>query len=229
MNYIWELYIKARQTGVATDDICFKYGKPFSPYMELSFENINENNVLTEVEINPFYRLFDIFKKLFDPNFIEDETVIEILHDVVVHHISDIDIFMGLNKKDYYIQFIIEDMKKGLFGKYIKDNVKTFNKEELRIISNNILNLYMTGENVYLLKETIKQIFKNVYIFTNSTEKDEVIFFMRTKKTSENLEKLEIIKYIFLPFKYDVDVYWEEFFGVIGVDSLMKIDTFLIY
>jgi hypothetical protein len=223
------LYIKARQTGVATDDIFFKYGKPFSPYMELSFENMNEHEVLREVEINPFYRLFDIFKNLFDPNFIEDETVIEILHDIMIHHISDIDILMGLNKKDYYIYFIIEDMKAGLFGKYIRDNVKTFNPEELRIIANNILNLYMTGENVYLLKETIKCIFKNVYIFTNSTEKDEVIFFMRTPKTDENLEKLEIIKYIFLPFKYDVDVYWEQFFGVIGVENLMAIDTFLIY
>lgn len=229
MNYVWELAIKAKQHGLDQNNIFYKYGRPFSAYMELSFENLNETNILSEVEINPYYRYYKIFKELFEPNMIENEEIVEVLHDLIIHHLKDIDVLMGMNKREYYINFIIKDMYNGFFGEYVKEKIDVFTKAEQKIIANNILALHITGECVHLLKETVSRIFTRAYIFSNASEKDEVIFFLRTKETNQKAEKVEVIKYLFLPFKCRIEVYWEHLFGVLGVEELTKMDSIMNY
>ena len=229
MNYIWELMIRAKEKGIDEADVFFKYGKPFSPYMELSFEDINETKILYEVEINPFYRYHSIFKELFEPDVNENEELIEVLHDLIIHHLKDIDVFMGMNKREYYIKFVIEDIKNGFFGDYIRERIDIFNLGEQKIIANSILNLYKTNECMHLMKDTVSRIFRNAYIFSNIAEKDEIILFLRTKETKEKHEQIEVLKYLFLPFKCHVEVYWEQIFGVIGTYEMMKMDEIMNY
>jgi len=229
MNYIWELAIKAKEQGIDPDEIFFRYGQPFSGYMELSFTDLNETRVLKEVEINPYYRFYSIFKELFEPNVSENKEIIEAVHDMVLHHLIDIDVLMGMNKREYYIQFIIRNMRTGYFGEYIKEKISIFTRQEQKIIANSLLTLHDAGECIYVLKDTVRRIFTNAYIFAVTKEKDEIIFYLRTKETREKAEKIEVLKHLFLPFKCGVEVYWEYIFGVIGVDELMVIDQIVIY
>lgn len=229
VNYVWELAIRVTEQNVDPKTIFFEYGRPFSPYTELSFESINEKNILSVVEINPFYRYYNIFKELFEPNINENQEVIAVIHDLSIQHLKDIDILMGMNKREYYINFVINDIKNGFFGSYLKEKISLFTRAEQKIISNNILALYTTGEGIYLLKDTVSRIFKRAYIFSNAAEKDEIVFYLQTKETYEKNEQIELIKYLFLPFKCNVEIYWENIFGVIGIDDLMKIDGIINY
>jgi len=54
------MMIRAKEKGIDEADVFFKYGKPFSGYMELSFEDMNETDILHEIEINPFYRYYSM-------------------------------------------------------------------------------------------------------------------------------------------------------------------------
>lgn len=229
MNYIWELAINAIQKGIEEDSIFYTIGRPFSGYMELSMDCINETEIPQQVEINPYYRYFDIFKRLFEPNLNENQEIIEVCHDLAIHHLKDIDVLMGMNKREYYIQFMIRDLENGYFGKYIKEKINVFSAKEKKLLANNLLRLYETGEGIYLLRDTVRRIFTSTYIFSNAEERDEIIFYLRTEQTKEKEQKLEVIKYLFLPFKCTVEVYWERIFGVIGVDDLMKIDRIMNY
>lgn len=230
MNYIWELAIKAIEQNIDPDEIFYKYGIPFSPYMELSFPDMNQTKpIIEEVEINPYYRYYSIFKELFDPDLDENEEFIGVIHNNLVHHLKDIDVFMGMCKREYHINFIIKDIKDGCFGDYISENINVFSLLEKKILANNILYLYETGENIFLLKETIKKIFINAYILSNREEKDEVVFFLRTNKTTSKQLKIEIIRHIFLPFKFNILIYWDRIFGVMGVSELMKIGETMNY
>ena len=229
MNYIWELAINAITNDIDPDSIFFYYGNPFSGYMELSFPEMNETGVPLEVEINPFYRYYRIFRELFEPNANENPEMIEVIHDITIHHLKDIDVLMGMNKREYHIEFVIEDMEKGLFGDFAKDRIGIFSRLEQKTIANNLLRLYETSECVYLLKDTINQIFKKSYVFSNAKEKDEIILFLRTKQTKEKREMVRLITHLFLPFKYGVEIYWENIFGIIGVDEFMIMDKMLIY
>ena len=229
MNYIWEVMIRTKEKGIDEADVFFKYGKPFSGYMELSFEDMNETDILHEIEINPFYRYYSIFKELFEPNVNENEELVEAIHDLIIHHLKDIDVLMGMNKRDYYINFVIEDMKNGYFGDYIQEKIDIFTNLEKKIIANSILNLYKTNECMHLLKDTVSRIFRNAYIFSNISERDVIILFLRTKETKEKQEQIEVLKYLFLPFKCNVKVYWEQIFGILGVNEFMRNDEIMNY
>jgi len=229
MNYIWEHAIKALQQGMDQDNIFYRFGHPFSPYMELSFVDINETKPHQEVEINPYYRYYNIFKELFEPNFEEKDETIEVIHDTTIHHLKDIDVFMGMCRREYHTRFVIKDMHNGFFGSYIQKNIGSLTHEEQKIVGNNLLTLFETGECIYLLKETIKRIFTNAYVFSNAEEKDEIVLFLRTNETDEKLAKVEVIKYLFLPFKCNVLIYWEHIFGVFDVPELMKIGETMNY
>jgi len=197
--------------------------------MELSFVDINETKPLTEVEINPYYRYYAIFKELLEPNLGENEEIIQAMLDTTVHHLKDIDVLMGMCRREYYIRFVIRDMHAGYFGHYIQKNISVLTHEEQKIVSNNILTLFETAECIHLLKETIKRVFTNAYVFSNAEEKDEIVFFLRTDETDEKWAKIEVIKYLFLPFKCNILIYWEQIFGVIGVPEMMKMGEILNY
>lgn len=252
MNYIWEHAIKVLEHGLDQDDTRYKYGRPFSPYMELSFADINQsqpfsetNNgqLLKDVEINPFYRYHSIFKGLFKPNlgreidhgserYIHEninEEVIATIHDITIHHLKDIDVLMGMCLREFYIRFITKDMHDGYFGSYIQKNIGVLSREEQRIVATNLLSLFETGECIYLLKETIRRIFTKAYVFSNAEEKDEIVFFLRTDETDEKWAKIEVIKYIFLPFKCNILIYWERIFGLMGIEEMMKIGETMNY
>jgi len=229
MDYIWELAIKAVENGIDPIDIHYKFGQPFSGYMELSFVQMNETEVLPVVEINPYYRYYSIFKELFEPNVVENPEIIDAIHDLAIHHLADIDVLMGMNKREYHIRFVEKELNEGLFGGYISRVIKVCTPREQMIIANNLLSLYDTDECIHLLKNTVKMIFPRAYIFSNVDEKDEIVLFLQTKETKQKAEKIEVIKYLFMPFKCTVEVYWENMFGIIGVPALMRIGEFLNY
>jgi len=231
MNYIWDHAIKALHEGIDQDNIFYRYGRPFSPYMELSFVDMNETKPHLEVEINPYYRYYSVFKELFEPNFVltENEETIEIVHDTTIHHLKDIDVLMGMCRREYYIRFMIRDMHNGHFGSYVQQNIGALTLEEQKIVGNNLLSLFDTAECIHLLKDTVRRIFKNAYIFSNAEEKDEIVFFLRTEETDEKWAKIEVIKYLFLPFKCNILIYWEHIFGLMGVPEMMKMGETMNY
>ena len=229
MNYIWELAIKAAGRGLDPDTIFYRIGNPFSGYMELSFADINETDIPVEVDINPYFRYYKIFKELFEPNLSENPEILDVVHDLAIHHLKDIDVLMGMNKREYHINFIVRDMVSGIHGRFVQEKITVFTMGERKIIANNLLTLYTTGECVFLLKDTVARIFRNAYIFSNNEERDQIILFLRTTETKAKTEKIQVITYLFLPFKCEIDVYWEHIFGIVGVDEMMKTGEMLIY
>jgi hypothetical protein len=232
LNYIWEVAVRAKQQNIDEESIVYKPGREFSAYMELSFEYINESNVLSEIEINPYYRFYKIFKKLLHPDFVKevnDSSIVEVLHDMSIHHLIDIDLFIGMSRREYYISFIVKDLEAGYMGEFIKNNIYLFDLNEKKILANNLLNLYSSGECIHFFKETVRNIFKNCYIFSNAQEKDEVLIYLRSNETDDNEDRLVVIEKLFMPFKYNVLVYWRNFVGIIDIPELMIIDEMLIY
>lgn len=229
MNYIWELAIEAKKRNIDVDSIHFYEGKPFSGYMELSFPHLNETDIFTEVEINPYYRYYAIFKNLLDPCLEENDEIIQVILDLSIHHLLDIDLHMGMSRKEYYIEFLLNDMKKGYLGNYVQEKLNLFTISEQKIITNNFIKLYDTGEVIFLLKDTVSRIFIDAYIFCNAEEKDEITFYLRTPRTKEKEEKLIFLQYLFLPFQYEVIICWENIFGLIGIDDFMKLGEIMNY
>ena len=69
MQYIWEVVLAAEKNGIREADLQYEVPEVRSPYLEVSFYDLNTQKVeQTAVEVNPFYRFFDIFSGVLDIN-----------------------------------------------------------------------------------------------------------------------------------------------------------------
>lgn len=229
MNYIWELAIRAERQGYSIKDLTFLMAEVYSPYMELSLSELNKTEVPKFVEINPYYRFYAIFKDLFEPDDFEAEELRKTLFDIIIHFLSKIDRLQGMNKTEYYMNFIIADLERGTFGEQIRESFIFFKSSERNIIARNIYRMYKTGQMLHLLKDTVGQVFNRSIIYVNYEVKDELLFFLDYQKTIQNEKKLTLITEIFLPVRFRIEVYWNYHFGVIDNDATMVIDNIVIY
>ncbi|TYQ16929.1 UNVERIFIED_CONTAM: hypothetical protein Cloal_3510 [Acetivibrio alkalicellulosi] len=229
MNYAWDMIIIARQLGIDLKKINFVVAKSYSPYMELSNTEINSQDIEGDVEVNPYYRFYEIFKNMFNVNDTENMEFKKYLFDVTMHFLTKIDTFEGMNKKEYYKRFILTDIDNEMFGGKLKEKLKLFSVNEQDVLAHNIIRLYITGEMLYLFKDTIRKIFKNSIVYVNYEAKDELLFYISHKKTTINEAKIELIKEVFLPIKFRTEIYWNQHFGIIDVEETMEIDNLALY
>jgi hypothetical protein len=229
LNYVWDLVIKAEQAGMKKRDLYFAPAQVYSPYMELSNEILNTKTVDTWIEMNPYYRFFEIFRDLFDINNQEHMELRHTLFDILIHFLTDMDLWQGMNRREFYIKFMLMDLEAGIFGMDVAHKMKLLDKGEQEVFASNILSLYETGEAVYLLKDTMRKMFKHSTIYANCEEKDELLFYVGQVETDTARAKLELIKQIFLPVRFHTETYWEEHFGIVDVEETMRVDRIAIY
>ncbi|WP_138184359.1 iron-dependent peroxidase [Paenibacillus alvei] len=231
VNYIWDLVIKAEQSGLSASDFCFVPAKVYSPYMELSLEELNvwANAVPDTIEVNPYYRFYDLFKDMFDINNEEDVELRHTLFDIVLHFVTEIDRFQGMNRREYYIKFVLRDMEEGKFGLRVSKGIGLFNQEQREMIAGNVLRLYETGEAIYLLKDTMRGIFRSSTIYANCEDRDELLFYVGQEESEPARMKLELIQELFLPARFHTEVYWQDHFGIIGMEDTMRIGNVSLY
>jgi len=229
MNYIWELIVRAKNENIDLKEISFKLANRYSPYMELSNQDINSKQVEAEAEINPYYRFFDIFKELFMPDYDDYQELRGVFLDIVVHFLTTIDLKQGMYKQEYYKKIIYHEIKGGYFGQVVEEGIDYFTNQEKSLLLDNIYRFYNTGNHIYHLKDTIKKLFKDSIIYVNCYEINEVLIYIGQVKNQTNLMKLKVIKELFLPVNFKITTYWEKHFGIIGVVETMTIGEISIY
>lgn len=135
MQYIWEVVLAAEKNGIREADLQYEVPEVRSPYLEVSFYDLNTQTVeQTAVEVNPFYRFFDIFSGVLDINQKEYEKTKEIFVDAVFHYLALTDLRMGMSRKDYYVKFLVEELESGQFGRKAKAAIQLFSSYEKNIL-----------------------------------------------------------------------------------------------
>ncbi|MCE5285302.1 MAG: hypothetical protein LLG02_05600 [Pelosinus sp.] len=231
MNYIWDMAIKAARHGIKTKDITFSCSKSYSPYMELAFEDINTTALRPPVtiEINPYYRFCSIFQALTDINFVGQQELRAVLFDIIVHDLLFLDCQQGLTKWEYYGKFILYDIKNGVFGPKVKDNMSAFTIDELDFVLSNIITLYRTQASLYLFKKVVRMIFAGSIIYYRSEDTPEMLIYLGVKETKNNRRKINALLALFMPMGFAFRIYWEKHFGIIDYEQTMGIDNIIIY
>ena len=135
MQYIWEVVLAAERNGIREADLRYEVAEVRSPYLEVSFCDLNTQTVeQTVVEVNPFYRFFDIFSGVLDINQKEYKKTKEIFVDAVFHYLALTDLRMGMSRKDYYFKFLVEELESGQFGRKAKAAIQLFSSYEKNIL-----------------------------------------------------------------------------------------------
>lgn len=226
MSYIWEMLLNADKQNISRKGIKFVHANVCSPYMEISFNELNstslpESNI---IEVNECYRFYEIFKDLFNINLEESQELREVLLDILLHYLAELDLKRGLTKTEFYKKFLRNDIWNAVFGEKLAKDILCFEKEELDILLSGFITLYKTGTSLQLFKKVLRKIFKNSIVYI-SKERPKNIYIYLAKKYDEELEiKINVIIETFLSINMNPLIFWDKHFGIIGLDNTMKIN-----
>lgn len=226
MNYLWEAFLNADERGIKKEQMRFLIAESYSGYMEISDSFLNQKELQEElrIEVNPYYRFYDIFKDLFHPEMQEFPDLRKSLANLIFHLLAENDAMSGMTKEEYYKQFLYQNIRSGAFGRDAADTIELFKREERELILSGLLRQYQTGSSLDIFKDMAEELLPENIIYHSNENYYEILVYVGVKKEEQIVAKVELLKKFFVDLPYHVDVYYEHHFGIIGVEETMRID-----
>jgi len=230
MNYAWEAVLQAEKEHGDRDAMRFVEAVNPSPYIEVSVEDLNlESPEEDRIEINPLYRLGDVFGQLFDRNTEGLEQTREAFFDVCMHYIVQLDLREGLSKEDFYYRLTAADIRRGQYGGAAGERFLLFDKAEQKLILRSYLQFLKTGNYLEEFRRVMTQLYPHTCIYENNDRAFELLVYLGIKETEQERERTHFLRDMFLPIQETVHWFYEHHFGIIGVDETMMIDEAVLF
>lgn len=230
MNYAWEVVLQAEKVHQSRDNLRFVEAKDPSPYIEVSLIDLNQETPEdNRIEINPLYRFEDVFGRLFDRNVEDMIRSREIFFDICLHYIVQLDLREGLSREDYYCSLLAGDIDKGIYGNQAKKRFRLFNRAEQKEVLRSYLQLLRTGNHLEEYRKVVTRIYPHSIIYENNEVMYELLVYLGVRETGEEREKAAFLVELFLPIQETVYIFYENHFGIIGVDETMAVDEMVVF
>lgn len=229
MNYIFELMINMIEHGKRPETLRFTKAEEYSAYMELALDYVNQEEFheYDVIEINPYFRYHEIFKEFFVKK--EHQELKLSLLDILIHINFETERLSGMTKRAFYRVFIIEACRKGEFGTIVAQKWNVLTAGEEQIVADALIEGYITGNVLEICKRVIHDFFPKGNIYFHHFQKEEILVYTAVIKNNTRVKKLELLIELFLPIQYDIQVYWKNHFGIIGVDETMLLNQVELY
>jgi len=230
MNCIWEIALKAQKSGYNLEDLRFRNSESPSPYTESSFDFLNSDNIEeNEIEVNPLYRFANELGEIFLPDVKGYEKVREIFLDVIMHYIAVWDLRSGTDKKELRAMYILKEIEEGGVLKSIRKTLFSLGFEKSKRIVFCLLDLYECKDYITIFRKALRELYPKANLYNHSENLRKFTIFTGVDKTKEDMERMEMLKKLFLPISYETEIFWKHHFGIIGVDESMRIGETAIY
>ena len=102
-----------------------------------------------------------------------------------------------------------------------------FNLDEQRKLASLLLLQYQVGSALSIFQKAVTQFYPDCLIYQVKNEPEVILLYLGLPASEE--PKIHALQELFLPIQYQLRVFWESHFGVIGVDATMCIDNIEIY
>lgn len=228
MNYLWEAIVRARMQEIPETCIVFRKAGIYSPYMEISCPCMNQADIEKEehvvLEVNPYYRFFDIFKELYHPQMTEYGQLRESLTNLIFHQLAESDAVSGMTKEEYYKKLLYHDFFSHLFGEIMMEEMKLFNREEREIILSGLLRQYQTGSSFDIFKDMMEELIPDNIVYRKHDNFEEIMVFIGQRQEKKIEGKMDFLIQMFVDIPYHVELYYEYHFGIIGIEGTMEIE-----
>lgn len=226
MNYLWEVVLKAEKQKIPRNQIQFFIAKSYSAYMEVSdvFLNQKELGEKHQIEVNPYYRFYDIFKELNHPDMKEFPSLKKSLTNLIFHMLAENDSLSGMTKEEYYKKLLYQDIKCNAFGNDAAESASLFLREEQEIILSGLLRQYQTGSSLDIFKDMVEELIPENIVYHSNENFYEILIYIGVRKEAQIAAKIEFLVKMFVDLPYYVDIYYEYHFGIIGMEVTMMMD-----
>lgn len=229
MNYVWEILLAAEDKKIEKEEIRFLPAKNASPYVEVSFADLNTASLEdAQIEVNPLYRFSSIFSELLAPDIQEYRSTRHIFLDAIMHYMAETDLLSGMHKQEFYFWFMLEEMQKGCFGEKSAEAFALFDAGEQRMIITSLLGLYRSSHYKELFIGLTKQLYENAIIYEGRDRAEAIFFYVGRKETDAERKRVQFLVDTFLPLDEKVEIFYDKHFGIIDVEETMGLDRILL-
>lgn len=230
MNCVWEVVLKAKKSGYGLEELRFINSQSPSPYTESSFDFLNSDTVEDrEIEINPLYRFATQLGEIFLPDVVGYENVRAMFLDVMLHYVAIWDLRSGGDKKELRAMYILNEIQEGRFLKSIRETLLDLELNKAKRIIFCLLDLYKCKDYITIFRKALKELYPKANLYIHSENLRKLILFTGVDKTKKDMERIEMLKELFLPISYETDIFWKYHFGIVGVKESMKIGKMALY
>lgn len=230
MNCVWEVVLKAKKSGYGLEELRFINSQSPSPYTESSFDFLNSDTVENrEIEINPLYRFAMQLGEIFLPDVVGYENVRAMFLDVMLHYVAIWDLRSGGDKKELRAMYILKEVQEGRFLKSIRETLLDLEFNKAKRIIFCLLDLYKCKDYITIFSKALKELYPKANLYIHSENLRKLILFTGVDKTKKDMERIEMLKELFLPISYETDIFWKYHFGIVGVKESMKIGKMALY
>jgi len=238
LNFFWDIVLRAQEQGKKEEDLFFVQADEYSPFYEQSFPCVNETEVTGNViELNLLYRFADIFQEILSPGLAEELAEADndfsefrtCLIDAVLHTLLYTDLRTGLTKRDIYIKKLIEELLDGRFWKAAASQFALLERRKQNRLAMLLLTQMQTGSSLLIFRRALLVLFPQARLYQMKRQQEQLLLYLEQKPVMANEQSLRLIQDMFLPIRYQLRVFWEYHFGVIGADDTMRIDEIALY
>jgi hypothetical protein len=218
MNYMWEVILQGQDQNIARKNIRFRPSKMANPYREVFFEDFN-NAVLTDetVDVNAHYRYGAVFGELLSEDVDEYPELQAVLFDILAHYLTKLDLRSGLCRDEYYALFLSGD------------KLNCFDRREKHLVTAGLVRMYKLGTSMKLFSQLLRELYPQSIVYLDARGVRELLVYVGKKQTPQLTAQLEFLCDSFVPADYDVKIFWELHFGLIGTDETLEIGEIMLY
>lgn len=230
MNYLWEILLQAKAQGIKKEEIVFRPARRYSPYMELSEEylNINALDEPCVVELNPNYRFHRIFGELYHPDVEDYPELREGLFRLLMHQLGENDIRMGMTREEYYKKLLGTALAEGVYGEESAKAFGLFLGEDREVLLEGMLTMYRTGDSMELFRKVMTALIPNCIVYNSNDNPYEILVYIGRRKNEALERKVNFLLDQFVNLRYQVELYYEYHFGIIGIEETMRVGEIAI-
>lgn len=230
MNFLWDIVLRAKQQGKQEEDLFFKQAEVYSPFFEPAFPYVNETQVKgDEIGLNLFYRFADIFQAILSEEVSEFPEFQAYFIDAALHMIVDTDLHHGLTRRDIYIRKLLEELRNGVYWSTSAEKFCALSKEEQEHLAVLLLMQMENGSSLLIFRRALLTVFPKATLYQIKADRKKLLLYLKEQPSQVNRQILQYVQDMFLPVSYELRVFWEQHFGIIGVGDTMNIDEIALY
>lgn len=236
MKYLWEALLEADREKIPQEMLRFVHSSRGSRYMELSLTCLNQSLISRAgqekeqipVEINTYYRFYDIFKNMFPPENIGFPALRESLTNLILHMLAHNDIQRGMTKEEYHKRLLAEEILEGAFGETALEVFLAMSKEHRQILLGGWLSILRAGNALPVFLDMMRGLVEQAIVYHGNDYPDEIFIYTGLKRERSLERRILFLVDTFLDVRYRVEIFYEYHFGIIGIEETMKIDEIAI-
>lgn len=149
--------------------------------------------------------------------------------DVCMHYITQLDLREGLSKEDYHHSLLSDDIRSGRYGRAAAERFALFSRQEQKRIVREYLRLLKTGNCQESFRKAVTGLYTDALVYENNETAYELLVYLGTADTDAQRERAAFLRDMFLPVQETVHFFYENHFGIIGVDETMGVDEMVIF